>query len=226
MPYTYTLAWQAHRRGLPTMRPLVLNHPDDPHVWDLGTEYLWGDDLLVAPVTRSGATHWPVYLPAGTWHDFWTHDVHRGPCAVTVAAPLDTLPLFVRGGSIIPLGTVVQYDGEQPLTEITLLVHPEGECRFTLYEDDGLTPGYRDGAFAETVIACTENAAGLACHIAAPAGDASVIPPGRGYTIRIRTDHTPRTVTRDGAPHPSWWRDGAFLLVANLPQPAAVRITW
>jgi alpha-D-xyloside xylohydrolase len=104
MPYTYTLAWHAHRQVLPTMRPLVLNHPDDPCVWNLGTEYLWGDDLLVAPVTRAGATHWPVYLPAGTWHEFWTQSVHRGPCAVTVAAPLDTLPLFVRGGSIIPLG--------------------------------------------------------------------------------------------------------------------------
>ena len=65
MPYTYTLAWQAHRDGLPLMRPLVLNYPDDPRVWDLGTQYLWGDDLLVAPVSRAGATHWPVYLPAG-----------------------------------------------------------------------------------------------------------------------------------------------------------------
>ena len=78
MPYTYTLAWQAHREGLPLMRPLVLNYPDDPRVWDLGTQYLWGDDLLVAPVSRAGATHWPVYLPAGTWHDFWTHEIHRG----------------------------------------------------------------------------------------------------------------------------------------------------
>ena len=117
-------------------------------------------------------------------------------------------------------------DGEQPLTEITLLIHPEGESRFTLYEDDGLTPRYRDGAFAETEIACAEDATGLACRIAAPSGDASVIPPGRCFTLRIRTDHTPRDVTRDGAPHPGWRRDGAFLLVVNLPQPAAVRITW
>ncbi len=226
MPYTYTLAWQAHRHGLPMMRPLVLNHPDDPSVWDLGTEYLWGDDLLVAPVTRAGATHWPVYLPAGAWHDFWTNEIHRGPCAVTVAAPLDRLPLFVRGGSIIPLGPVVQHDGEQPLAELTLLDHPEGESSFTLYEDDGLTQRHRDGAFAETEITCAEDAAWLTCRIAAPAGDASVIPPGRRYTLRIRTDRTPRAVTRDGAAHSGWRRDGAFLVVADLAQPAEVRITW
>ena len=65
LPYTYTLAWQAHTLGLPLMRPLVLNYPDDPRVWTLGHEFLWGDDLLVAPVTREGATAWPVYLPAG-----------------------------------------------------------------------------------------------------------------------------------------------------------------
>jgi alpha-glucosidase len=226
MPYTYTLAWQAHRGGLPTMRPLVLNYPDDPNVWDLGTEYLWGDDLLVAPVTRAGATHWPVYLPKGTWHDFWTHEIYRGPCAVTVAAPLDPLPLFVRGGSIIPLGPVVQYDGEQPLDAIMLLIHPEGEFRFSLHEDDGVTQRYRDGAFAETEIVCNEDAAAFVCVIAAPTGDASVIPPGRCYTLRIRTDRTPRAVTRDGAAHPDWRRDGAFLVIADLTQPVSVRITW
>ena len=78
MPYTYTLAWQAHCRGLPLMRPLVLNHAADSRTWQLGSEYLWGDDLLVAPVTREGATHWPVYLPEGRWHDFWTHEVYEG----------------------------------------------------------------------------------------------------------------------------------------------------
>ncbi|MGH7122872.1 MAG: TIM-barrel domain-containing protein, partial [Stellaceae bacterium] len=86
MPYTYTLAWQAHTQGLPLMRPLVLNYPEDARVWELGSEYLWGDDLLVAPVTRAGATQWPVYLPAGRWHDFWTHAVHDGPGGVAVEA--------------------------------------------------------------------------------------------------------------------------------------------
>ena len=79
LPYTYTLAWEAHTLGLPLMRPLVLNYPDDPRVWTLGHEFLWGDDLLVAPVTREGATAWPVYLPAGRWYDFWTGAPLRRP---------------------------------------------------------------------------------------------------------------------------------------------------
>ena len=119
MPYTYTLAWQAHRDGLPLMRPLVLNYPDDPRVWDLGTQYLWGDDILVAPVTRAGATQWPVYLPSGVWHDFWTGESHTGPGSVSVAAPLDRLPLFVRAGAIVPLGPVMQYDGERELDALS-----------------------------------------------------------------------------------------------------------
>ena len=79
LPYTYTLAWQAYAHGLPLMRPLVLNYPDDPRTWTIGHEFLWGDDLLVAPVTREGATAWPVYLPAGRWHDFWTGARLRRP---------------------------------------------------------------------------------------------------------------------------------------------------
>ncbi|HUB49396.1 MAG TPA: TIM-barrel domain-containing protein [Acetobacteraceae bacterium] len=235
MPYTYTLAWQAHRNGLPTMRPLVLNYPDDPRVWDLGTQFLWGDDLLVAPVTRAGATHWPVYLPQGTWHDYWTHETYHGPGGITVATPLDTLPLFVRDGAIIPLGPVMQYDGEKALTEITLLIYPAGESAFTLYEDDGSTQRYRGGAYAQTEIKCVADAAGLTCCIAAATGDATVIPPGRSYVLRIRTDRTPRSVMLDdgrtllpGTAHDrrGWWRDDRFLVILAGAASASVRIDW
>jgi alpha-glucosidase (family GH31 glycosyl hydrolase) len=145
MPYTYTLAWQAHRSGLSLMRPLVLNYPDDPQVWELASEFLWGDDILVAPVTRGGVTHWPVYLPKGVWHDFWTNEVFRGPLWVSAPAPLDRLPLFVRSGAILPLGPVTQHwDGRLP-ADMTILVYPEGRSSFTLYEDDGETNSYRTG---------------------------------------------------------------------------------
>jgi alpha-glucosidase (family GH31 glycosyl hydrolase) len=126
LPYTYTLAWQARTQGLPLMRPLVLNYPDDPRVWGLGSQFLWGDDVLVAPVTREGATSWPVYLPAGGWYDFWTGVRHEGPRGVAIDAPLDRLPLFVRAGAIVPMGPVIQHTGE-PQAEITLLMYPEAE---------------------------------------------------------------------------------------------------
>ena len=194
MPYTYTLAWQARSLGLPTMRPLVLNYPNDPAVWDLGTQYLWGDDILVAPVTRKGATQWTIYLPAGTWHDYWTHETYHGSTGVTVAAPLDRLPLFVRGGAIIPQGPVMQYDGERSLDELTLLVYPEGEASFSLYEDDGLTNAYRDGSYAETRFTCTADAAGAAFHIDPPKGKTSLLPANRRYLLKLRTSRVPAPV--------------------------------
>jgi alpha-glucosidase len=237
MPYTYTLVWQAHRYGLPTMRPLVLNYPDDPNVWDLGSQYLWGDDLLVAPVTRRGATHWTVYLPEGEWYDFWTHERYCGPGGVTVEAPLERVPLFARAGAIIPLGPVVQYAGEQPLDEITLLTYASGSASFTLYEDDGETNAYRNGAHAETRFDCTEDESVVMFRVNAPIGDGSLIPAGRRYILKMRAARAPRQVMAEGigalakgessdrAQRPGWWHDGtAFLFVRLPPGPVTVRI--
>lgn len=241
LPYTYTLAWQARQDGLPTMRPLVLNYPADPRVWDLGTQYLWGDDLLVAPVTKAGATSWPVYLPAGIWHDFWTHETYRGPAGVTVPAPLDRVPLFVRGGAILPLAPVVQYAGEQALQEITLLIYPEGQSAFTLYEDDGETRRYLDGHFALTELTCAAEGGGVTCRVGAPQGDPSVIPEGRRYTFRVRVPRKPRHVEIGGLGRideirkpeehesgaPAWWMDDeAFAVLPLLPGTREAWLLW
>lgn len=235
MPYTYTLAWQAHRLGLPLMRPLVLSYPDDPRVWDLGSQYLWGDDLLVAPVTRAGATQWPVYLPAGAWYDFWTHERYEGPRGVGAPAPLDRLPLFVREGAIIPLGPAVQYHDERPLDDVTLLVYGGRTSSFSLYEDDGASRGYEQGRFALTDIECATDAESLVLRIAAPKGDASQIPTARAYTARIRAPKPPRSVRLEGRGEIAqqrpgatgeWWHDGHFVFVRGLRAPAALTIAW
>src|SRR5262249_14450843 len=136
LPYTYTLAWQAHTLGLPLMRPLVMNYPDDPRAWSLGHQFLWGDDLLVAPVTREGATSWPVYGRAAGWYACGTGAGYAAPAGVTVEARLERLPLLVRGGAIVPMGSVVQHTGERPLDDIAVRIYPEGSSRFELYEDD------------------------------------------------------------------------------------------
>jgi alpha-glucosidase (family GH31 glycosyl hydrolase) len=239
LPYTYTLAWQAHTLGLPLMRPLVLNYPDDPRAWQLGHEFLWGDDLLVAPVTREGATAWPVYLPAGGWHDFWTGRRYEGPGGVTVEAPLDRLPLFVRAGAILPLGPVVQHTRERPLDEITLLVYPEGRSRFALYEDDGTSQAYRRGGYALTVFECAAGPGEVAVRVGQPGGDRSVAVAGRRYTLKVRIDR-PAAVRLDGLgplprragpdpDDPGWWVDDqGFTLVRVPPAPATavtVRVT-
>ncbi len=236
MPYTYTLAWQAHSLGLPLMRPLVLNYPDDPCVLDLASQYLWGDDLLVAPVTREGATHWPVYLPVGAWYDFWTHERFDGPRGVTVAAPLGRMPLFVREGAIIPMGPAVQYHDERPLEDVTLLVYPGPRSSFSLYEDDGATRAYERGRFALTDVECVSNAESVVLRIAAPRGDAAQLPAGRAYTLQVRAPGSPRSIRFDaggeatrrapGAPD-GWWHDGGHFVFLRVPRvPASVTIVW
>ncbi len=193
MPYTYSLAWQAHTLGLPFMRPLVLNYPHDPRVWDLGTEYLWGDDLLVAPVTRAGATSWPVYLPEGGWYDFWSHQRYDGAMGVTVEAALDRMPLFVRAGAVLPLAPVAQFDGELGWDTITVLIYPEGRSRFELYEDDGLTNRYRQGHYAVTPIDCEASRSTITVRIGEAVGDAAVVPRNRTYILQLRAE-MPRRV--------------------------------
>jgi alpha-glucosidase (family GH31 glycosyl hydrolase) len=235
LPYTYTLAWQAHTDGLPLMRPLVLNYPDDPRVWSLSHEYLWGDDLLVAPVTREGATAWPVYLPAGGWYDFWTGTRYEGPAGITLDAPLDRLPLLVRAGAIVPMGPVVQHTGERPLDEVTLLIYPEGASRFELYEDDGRSNDYRlRRDYALTRFECEAEPDRVTVRIGEPAGARSVIPAGRRYLLRMRMA-TPRSVSVDGheplprmsesgRSGPGWWDDEPGFVAIRLPEQATALV--
>jgi alpha-glucosidase (family GH31 glycosyl hydrolase) len=213
----------------------VLNYPHDPKTWDLGTQYLWGDDLLVAPVTREGATHWTVYLPEGVWHDYWTHAAYQGPCGVTVEAPLERLPLFVRGGAIVPMGPVMQYAGERTLDELTLLIYPRGESVFTLYEDDGETNAWRDGVHVLTNISCTESETGCVIEVDEPRGDAAMIPGNRLYVLRIRAHRTPQTITVDGAgalprgesaAGSAWWMDGDFAVARVAGNGRTLRVVW
>jgi alpha-D-xyloside xylohydrolase len=109
MPYIYSLGYQTWQTGAPFMRALPLDFPNDPKVADLRDEYMFGPAFLVAPVTEQGATSRKVYLPAGTdWYNYWTNERVKGGQTITVAAPIDTMPLFVRAGSILPLGAPVE----------------------------------------------------------------------------------------------------------------------
>ena len=231
MPYTYTLAWQARTQGLPMMRPLVLNYPDDPNVWDLGTQYLWGDDILVAPVTRKGAVHWTVYLPDGVWHDYWTHEAYQGPGGVTVPAPLDTLPLFVRAGAIIPLGLVKQHDNDQLPDVLSLLVYPRGQGSFSLYEDDGSSTGYLDGDYAITALDCHADGQSCTFSISREPGGSRAASTDRRHVLQIFSPRSPSEVRgnniqkamTDGV---TWWHNGTFLFADIGAAPASARISF
>ena len=150
MPYIYSLGWRTHETGAPFMRGLFMDFGDDPKVADIGDEYMFGPALLVAPVVEQGMTTRQVYLPAGTdWYNFWTNEKLKGGQTVTVAAPIDTLPLFVRAGSILPMGVPVESTNEkQAIAE--LRVYPGADASFELYNDDGTTYAYEKGAMEIT----------------------------------------------------------------------------
>lgn len=151
LPFNYTLAREAADTGLPMMRALWLRYPGDSEAVKLGSEYLWGRDLLVAPVVEKGAKSRRVYLPARTWFDWWTGEKLAVPRWVDRPVDLATLPLYVRAGAIVPLDPVRQFTGQSVTEPTTLRVHPGADGAFTLYDDDGQGQGYRDGSDAKTV---------------------------------------------------------------------------
>ncbi|GAB4469021.1 MAG: glycoside hydrolase family 31 protein [Anaerolineae bacterium] len=144
LPYLYTAVWQAATTGLPIVRPLMLAYPDDLHARRIDDQFLFGSAILVAPIVEQGAASRSIYLPCGEWYDFWSNQLHQGGQTIEVSAPLDTLPLFVRAGSVIPLWEAQQYVGEKPLDALTLLAYrADGEHHSILYEDDGVSTAYR-----------------------------------------------------------------------------------
>jgi alpha-D-xyloside xylohydrolase len=151
MPYLYALGRQTFETGAPFMRALFMDFPDDPKVATIGDQYMFGPAFLVAPVTEQGQTSRSVYLPAGAdWYDYWTNEKHMGGQTITAAAPVDRIPLFVRAGSIVPLGVPVPSTATtQPLQSVR--VYPGRDASFALYDDDGVTNAYRQGGRSATL---------------------------------------------------------------------------
>ncbi|MGW8267547.1 MAG: glycoside hydrolase family 31 protein, partial [Longimicrobiales bacterium] len=145
LPYLYTAVRESHDTGLPIMRALWLHYPQDPVAATRGEEYLWGRDILVAPVVEKGATERELYLPPGVWYDFWTEERVSGGREIVRPVDLETIPLYVRAGAVLPMGPVRQFTGEPSEEPTTLLVFPGADGESRLYEDDGETLGYQRG---------------------------------------------------------------------------------
>jgi alpha-glucosidase (family GH31 glycosyl hydrolase) len=145
LPYIYSAVRECTQTGMPVMRGLWLHYPDDPKAVACGDEYLWGRDVLVAPVVEQGASSRSVYLPRGTWYDFWTNERMDGGREITRAVDLETMPLYIRASAILPLGPVKQYVEEKSDEPLTLQIYPGADGSFTLYDDDGRSFDYRRG---------------------------------------------------------------------------------
>jgi len=158
LPYLYSVAWQVTTNGSTFMRPLVMDFPKDPQVLGIGDQYLFGSAIMVTPVTTAGAATRSVYMPAGSapWFNFWTGAAAPAGQRLETPAPVETLPLFVRPGSIIPMGPFLQYSSEKPADPIELRVYRGADASFTIYEDQGDTYNYEKGQFATIPISWNE----------------------------------------------------------------------
>ncbi len=190
MPYLYSAVRETHETGLPVMRALWLHYPDDATAVARGDEFLWGRDVLVAPVVEKGATERKLYLPRGDWYDFWTEEKLAGGREISKAVDLATMPLYVRAGAILPLGPVKQYTGEKVDAPLTLIVYPGADGTFTLYEDDGATFNYQRGEFTKIQINWNNARRTLALRLA---NGAKRLPPQpRKLEVRIAGETTKR----------------------------------
>ena len=201
MPYLYSAVRGAHDTGLPIVRAMWLHYPDDERAIARGDQYLWGRDILVAPVVEKSATSRRVYLPQGTWFDFWTserHDVSGGGREIDRAVDLATMPLFVRAGAILPLGPVKQFTGERLDDPLTVQLHPGADGAFTLYEDDGVSFAHERGDWMGLRMHWSDGQKRLTLRLA----DGSRMRPPSPRPIRVRVAGSQGTheIVFDGKP--------------------------
>ncbi|WP_339323257.1 TIM-barrel domain-containing protein [Paenibacillus sp. FSL W8-0194] len=153
LPHIYNLFQEAAATGLPVIRPLVLEYPNDPNVTNLCDQFLLGDAVLIAPVYRPDTDHRAVYLPEGRWFDYWTGEKLEGGRHILAACPLDTMPMYVKSGAIVPEGALAQHADDQTNGNLTFHIYGAEaqsgfQAEYSLYEDDGATYDYRDQTYS------------------------------------------------------------------------------
>ncbi len=241
VPYTYTLARQSVATGIPVVRALYLDYPGLGAAYDHPGEYLYGPDVLVAPVTTPGqvATQ-DVWLPPGRWVDYFTGATFDGPTTATMKVPLDRIPVFVKAGGIVPEQPQMSHVGAQPASPLTLKVYSGATGSFTLYSDAGEGLGYQRGEYAETPISYKESikrGSASRLTIGADRGHYSGQLRSRAYDVDLVDLTAPTKVTVDhrqlphlvpGDTRPGWSYDTAtatlHVRTASLPTSHAVTI--
>lgn len=182
LPYLYTLFWEASQTGAPILRPLLYHYPNDPKTYALHDQVLLGPSLLAAPICRPGVEARAVYLPEGDWYDWWSGDRHTGSAPILAVAPLERMPLYVKAGAIIPMQPAMQHTAERSIDPLRLRIWP-GRGEFTLYEDDGSSFTYRQGAWATTSIQVSQDGDQVIVAIASREGHYT--PPHRTVIVDV-----------------------------------------
>jgi alpha-glucosidase len=212
---------------VPALRPLFMEFPTDEHAASIDDEFMFGADLLAAPVLWQGFTERQVYLPPGDWFDYWTGRRYKGNSTIHVSAPLDSIPMFVRGGGFIFRQPVVQNTGEMAGKPLRVLIAPAADSQSVLYEDDGETMQYRQGDFMKRRFHQTANGKSTVIEVSAPEG--KYRPQSRDLVLERWSDREPKTVTvetgqgaGESLPHLAangsrGWSFGNGLLTIKIP---------
>jgi alpha-glucosidase len=200
LPYLYSLFADAAAGGQPPVAPTLFHFPADERSYAQDQEFMLGPQLLVAPVVQEGATTRTLYLPSGSdWVDYHSDVVYPGGQSISVPAPLERIPLFVRAGSLLPSGPVLQHVGEPVTPWLRLDVYPGPDSEFVLYEDDGASLDYARGVFLRTRLSRTQLPTGTELGIVREQG--SWAPPARPWWIHLHGTTTPPSLVRlNGAP--------------------------
>ncbi len=213
LPYIYSTAHAGTLTGMPIMRAMPLMFPNDPALADSTREYMLGEYLLVTAFTPH------VRFPAGRWIDYWTGKEYRGPAELAYTIPENRGGgLFIRAGAILPYWPAMDYVGQKPVETLSLHFYPEGQSQFTLYEDDGLSLGYRKGEFAQTEITSQRKGSEVAITIAPRQGAYAGEPQKRAFDVYVHTAK-PQQVTLNGKPlsqGPQGWQFDASSKVVRL----------
>jgi len=196
LPYTYTAVKECCDTGLPVMRALWLHYPDDAAAVARGDQFLWGRDVLVSPVVGKGAQSRRLYLPRGGWYDFWTEERLEGGREIERKVDLETMPLHVRAGTILPLGPIKQHTGDPVDGPVTLVVYPGADGESTIYEDDGESFEFRNGEWMRIEMVWRDAERRLTMRLAR---DSRMLPPAkRTFGVRLAGQKTAKAVVFDG----------------------------
>jgi alpha-glucosidase/alpha-D-xyloside xylohydrolase len=196
LPYLYSAVRECTKTGMPVMRALWLHYPDDPVAVARQDQYLWGPSILVAPVVVKAATARSVYLPRGNWYDFWTNDRVEGGREITRSVDLETIPIYVAAGTVLPLGPVKQHTEDRSDQSLLISIYPGADASFLLYEDDGRSFNYRQSEWMGTRLAWNNASRTLTLTLAP---GSRMLPPLR-RNISVNVLGVEKNVTFDGSP--------------------------
>lgn len=238
VPYLYTEARRTYDTGVAFLRPLYYDYPDEPLAYETPAQYTFGEAMMVVPITHpldqaTGLARQGLWVPPGQWLEWFTGTPLEGGRTATRAFLLDEIPVYVKAGAIVPMQPKMRYTGERPVDPLILAIFPGERGETRVYEDEGDTPGYKDGTHAWTPVRFERTAADtMVVRVLPVEGRYPGMPAERGYEVRLPNTLPPRRVTwqgreagfaRDGiGPAPWWSYDGRTLTTVVRVPPSRV----